>query len=1171
MFNIPNKIDLLLGAEVYCQIITEGLMRGPPGTPIAQNTRLGWILSGQASCDRETNTSCTIASLHTNITNEEFNLKQFWELESDNFTLEKQLTPDEKRCEEIFQETTKRDDFGRYIVKLPFKEADPSCKYGNSREIALKRFLMLERRFIKSPHLKSEYTHVISEYLQLGHMEEVPTKEIKNPTAVYLPYHEVVREDKKTTKFRILFNASNRDNNGVSLNSNLLVGPTLQSDLRHILMRWRLHPICLTADIVKMYRQIKVTEQDADYQRLLWRENNTQEIRHLRLVRVTFGTASAPYLAVRTLHQVAYDEGNQFQLAASRVIHDFYMDDLLTGCQTVAEGKQIFLEMNKLLEKGGFELQKWSSNNDELLNEISKGNKVTTSNIELKNDEVVKILGLTWNRRTDNFEYSVQLPPISKPVTKRKIISDIGKLFDPMGWLSPAIIKAKIIIQKLWLSGIDWDDELPSKLLNEWTHYRKELIELTKFRIPRWINFSETNNTTELHGFCDASNEAYAAVVYMRIVDNIGNVNVHLLTAKTRVAPIKQISIPRLELCGAVLLAKLLQEVSAVLKISTTCIHAWTDSTVVLAWLSDHPSRWKTFVANRVSEILNILNRDQWSHISSGDNPADCASRGLNPSEVAEFQQWKSGPAWLKNRSIKFDRTSSIDLEEKATRVYCVIEQNQLELWTKFSSLRKLVRVLAYCRRFIKKLKLLISQFPVWLTSDELNESLNICIKQCQAVNFQRELKDIKDNNKVFKKSKLTSLNPFLDEAGILRVGGRLEQAEIKTDTKHPIILPSKSHLTNLILAETHMNTLHGGPQLMLNYLRSKYWVLDAKNRVKMVVRNCVVCARHAALTRNQLMGQLPPVRVTPIRAFYRSGVDYAGPIQIRMSKGRGMRAYKGYICLFVCMATRAIHLEAVSDLTSQSFIAAFKRFVARRGHCADLYSDNGTNFVGAARELRILFAQEKSTLTKDIAEALANNGTTWHFIPPHSPHFGGLWEAGIKFTKHHLRRVIGNATLTFEELTTLLYQIEACLNSRPLSQISSNSQDPIPLTPAHFLIGEPIKLVPEKNYELSSISSLKRWQLTQKMLQHFWRRWSREYLTQFLHRYKWANKNPEPEIGNLVLVKEDDLPPAKWLLGRIIEKHPGLDDITRVVTLKCKGVLLKRPVTKICVLPITQ
>ncbi|CAK1584061.1 unnamed protein product [Parnassius mnemosyne] len=1177
-FNVPNKIDLLLGAEVYCQILLEGLFKGPIGTPIAQNTRFGWILSGQVSKGRKTESSCSnsVTTLHTQVIEEEFNLKQFWEIESDQCLLNKtHHTPEEQRCEEFYKKTTKRDPSGRYIVKLPFKMENPSCKSGNSREIAVSRFLMQEKRLVRSPQLKDLYSDVIDEYLEHGHMEKVPKDEINKSDSVYLPHHAVVKLNKTTSKLRVVFDASCRDNNGVSLNSELMIGPTLQSDLRHLVMRWRLHPVCLVADIVKMYRQILISSEDIDYQRLVWRATTEQLIEHFRLLRVTFGTAAAPYLAVRTLHQLVYDDGKPFPLASERILNDFYMDDLLTGCETVLEGKQIYKEINELLSKGGFELQKWSSNNETLLKEISKEIETTESNLELKIDEIIKILGLTWNRRTDNFEYSVQLPPLVEPITKRKVISDIARLFDPMGWIAPAIIKAKIFIQQLWLAGIGWDEELPPKLLNDWISYRGELTALTQFRLPRWIGMNKTCMKLELHGFSDASADAYAAVVYARVVDESGTVRVTLITCKTKVAPIKQVSIPRLELCGAVLLARLLREVSEVLKVPKTNLHAWTDSTIVLAWLSSHPSRWKTFIANRVSEILNILNRDQWSHVSSTDNPADCASRGVNPSECEAIPLWKAGPAWLKDTNMEYDRKelSDTDLEEKGKKVCHVTREDEFELWIKFSSLQKLTRVIAYCLRFISKTKKSTeaTTFPIWLTCRELSRAIQISIKACQATYFAQEIKDIKFRGAVNKKSKLTTLTPFLDGEGILRVGGRLERADVSDDKKHPIILPSKSHFTNLIIADAHQRTLHGGPQLMINYLRSRYWILDVKNRTKLFVRKCVTCIRYAAQCRHQLMGQLPVARVTPIRPFYQSGVDYAGPIQIRTSKGRGHRAYKGYICLFVCMATRAVHLEAVTDLTSQGFLAAFKRFVSRRGHCADLYSDNGTNFVGAARELRTLVAQENSTMTREIAESLATAGTNWHFIPPRAPHFGGLWESGIKSTKHHLKRVIGTETLTYEEISTLLYQIEACLNSRPLSQVSTNAQDPTPLTPGHFIIGEPLVLVSDANYETSSISSLKRWQLTQKMLQNFWRRWSSEYLTQFLQRHRWANQTPEPKIGDLVLVKEDDLPPAKWLMGIIIEKHKGVDNITRVVSLKCKDAIIKRPIVKLCVLPVAE
>lgn len=384
--------------------------------------------------------------------------------------------------------------------------------------------------------------------------------------------------------------------------------------------------------------------------------------------------------------------------------------------------------------------------------------------------------------------------------------------------------------------------------------------------------------------------------------------------------------------------------------------------------------------------------------------------------------------------------------------------------------------------------------------------------------------------------------------------------------------MPKRSHLTDLLVTDAHKQTLHGGPQLMLCYLQAKYWVLGAKQLVKVCFRKCVICAKNAGVTQTQLMGQLPSARVTPIRPFKNSGVDYAGPIQIRTAKGRGHKSHKGYICLFVCMSTRAIHLEVVTDLTSEGFLQAFKRFVARRGFCSDIWSDNATNFTGAASELKKLFIVEKKSMLDEVAENLATNGCTWHFIPSRSPNFGGLWEAGVKSVKHHLKRIIGQSTLTFEEMSTVLAQVEACLNSRPLSALPCAENEEVSvLTPGHFLVGESLLLPPEKNFESSNISSLRRWQYTQRMLQDFWRRWSQEYLTRFYHRYKWSRQGPQPKIGDIVVVKEDGLPACRWMYGRIIDVHPGLDNIVRVVSLKMKNGIVKRPVTKLCLLPVTE
>lgn len=1166
----PNKIDILLGADIYGQVIQEGIRKGSAGNLVAQNTSLGWIISGVVAGSNQP--TANVVVMHSCVEDNDM-LKRFWELEADPKPNKRDiLTEEEMRCEKFFSQTTSRERDGRYVVRLPFKREEPDLKIKNSKKIAEKRLNVLLNKLEKNSDMKTKYSQVVQEYIALEHLEEVPEIQVNNSKGIYLPHFAVVRLDKDTTQVRIVFDASCKGENGISLNDLLMVGPTLQPELRHLLMRWRTHRISLSADIVKMYRQIKIAQEDTDFQRILWKENAETKAKDFRLLRVTFGTASAPYLAVKVLQQVAIDEGAEYPIAAEKVIQDFYMDDLLTGCDTVEQGVEIYNEMNGLLKKGGFQLQKWSSNSEQLLERIQENKDRMDQDeekLKLKIDEIIKLLGLTWNRTMDAFQYTVTLPQAQKAVTKRMLLSDIARLFDPLGWVAPCIILAKIIIQKLWLAGIEWDEVVPSNIINEWLTYRRELAQLSMLQIPRWINTSANNILIELHGFSDASKLAYAAAVYVRVVDNNGDVYVTLVTAKTKVAPIKQVSIPRLELCGAVLVTRLLVEVAEVLKISKEFIHAWTDSTVVLAWLNSHPSRWQTFVANRVSEILTTLEANQWSHVKSKFNPADCASRGLKPSELFNNKLWFNGPEFLYEREVKYNKLKDAETDLEEIKVNLVTTTEDDIIWGKFSTLTKLVRVIAYMRRVLTWRKSMELK-KGFLRSEELQAAMDICVRKCQRESFSEEIKDLIGTNKLGKlKGPLKPLTPFIDRDGNLRVGGRLEKATLNEDQKHPLLLPKKSYLTKLVIADAHTKTLHGGPQLMLVYLRSRYWILGAKELVKAHVRNCVKCVRYSAKTTTPLMGQLPSSRVTPTRPFKNSGVDYAGPISIRTSKGRGHHAYKGYVCLFVCMATKAIHLEVVSDLTTQGFLAAFKRFVSRRGYCSDIWSDNGTNFLGASKELEKLFYIEKSGIHKELAEALATNGTTWHFIPPHSPNFGGLWEAGVKAVKYHLRRVIGDTTLTYEELSTVLTQIEACLNSRPLSRLESVSEGFDVLTPGHFLVGEPLLTVPEYNFESQNVSNLRRWQLTQRMMQNFWRRWSQEYLTTFLHRYKWGSQSPEPNVGDLVLVKEEDLPPSRWLLGRVTTKHAGSDGITRVVSLRTKASVIKRPTSKICILPI--
>ena len=364
-----------------------------------------------------------------------------------------------------------------------------------------------------------------------------------------------------------------------------------------------------------------------------------------------------------------------------------------------------------------------------------------------------------------------------------------------------------------------------------------------------------------------------------------------------------------------------------------------------------------------------------------------------------------------------------------------------------------------------------------------------------------------------------------------------------------------------MYLLQLHQDTLHAGPTLLLATARQQVWIIGGKHAARQVVRNCTTCSRWKGQTFGQKMGNLPAARLQGLRAFHTVGIDYAGPITLKYRKGRGVPTHKGWICVFVCFTTKAVHLEAVSDMTSEAFIAAFRRFVSRRGKPAHIHSDNGSNFVGAEKELRLLFDQENQ---QQLTQVAADQGIQWHFIPPAAPHMGGLWEAAVKSAKFHLRRIFKEALLSYEELSTVLCQIEACLNSRPLCPLTEDPSCDDALTPGHFLIGQPLNAAPDPFLTTLKENSLSRWQYCQRLTQLFWQRWSNEYLSTLQQRNKWRTTQGDACEGQLVVVKDDNQPPNKWKLGVIATVHPGKDERVRVVTVRTAQGEFQRPIVKL-------
>jgi len=705
-----------------------------------------------------------------------------------------------------------------------------------------------------------------------------------------------------------------------------------------------------------------------------------------------------------------------------------------------------------------------------------------------------------------------------------------------------------------------------------------ELPTLECVRVPRWLRCSPGDDI-EVHGFADASERAYAAVVYLRTRashDQDDEWRSSLVMAKTKVAPLKQISLPRLELCAATLLVRLVKHIRSRLILTDCPVHLWSDSTVTLGWIKGHPTQWKTFVANRVSEIQTTLPDAQWRHIPGCQNPADCASRGISPSELVHHPLWWRGPAWRPGdlEILKSKVEPRDELPERKSQSHVGVLQSRVEepeLLTRHSSLERLLWITAWCRRWLTRRAAHqdMRARPRPLTPEEIDQGLLTWVRLVQAAQFKDVVRAMTKGASVGNR-RLAKLTPFLDEHGALRVGGRMKHALLAYDERHPIILPSKSHLTSLLIGSCHLRVLHGGVQQTLGLLRQRFWILGERSAVKAHLHRCVKCVRWRAASTQQLMGDLPAARVIPSRPFEHSGVDYAGPIMLRATRGRGHKASKAFIVIFVCFSTRAVHLDVVSDYTAEAFLATLRRFVSRRGIPQVLYSDCGTNFTGAAAKLRKLFTAS-SRESQRIGRALAEEHIKWKFNPPAAPHFGGLWEAAVKSVKHHLRRVIGDATLTYEEMATFLAEVEACLNSRPLAPLSDDPEDLTALTPGHFLIGNAINAVPEPTFLGEPINHLTRWQQIQSMRDHFWRRWSQEYLHSLTARPKWTTIASAPRVGQLCLVRSETTPPTRWPLARILELHPGDDCHVRVATVRTATSRLIRPLVKLILLPVNH
>ncbi|XP_074107206.1 uncharacterized protein LOC141532652 [Cotesia typhae] len=1086
-----------------------------------------------------------------------FGNTRFWVQEEIITTHQPQLTPDEEACEAHFARTHSRDSSGRYIVRLPL--ISPVHKLGDSFKAAYQCLRHLMHRLSKDPQLKQLYMKFMAEYISLNHME--PTTLRSSSVQYFSPHHGVLKQNTNSPKIRVVFNGSKNTSSGLSLNDIMHTGPNLRINIFDVLITSRRHRFFFITDVAKMYRQVLVHPDDRHLQQILW-FNPDGDITPYMLTTVTYGTRAAPYLAVRALLQLVNDEGHRFPLAVEPLtLQGRYVDDISGGTDTQDLLQQIANQTEELCMAGGFPLAKWASNHPKL-KQLNHAEAITQYTIE-DPDSSTKILGMCWSPQRDYFSFKNSTPCKAQRYSKRSILSEIAdQIFDPLGFLSPLIIQAKMFMQELWLVKLSWDSPLPETLCKRWKAFTHQLAMINCIKIPRWIH-SSTNSSLEIHGFSDASQLAMAAVVYIKVHHHncTQGAKVTLLCSKTKVAPLKQLTIPRLELTAAHMLAKLIAHCQSILKLNNVPTYLWTDSAIALTWIQSHPSRWKDFVRNRVSQIQDLIPDGHWKFVPGLENPADCATRGLTTLQLKSHQLWWTGPPWLLQDSsswplINTKLDSNTQLEERPVKALYSTTKTltpRLSIMDRPIPLLRMLRATAICWRVLDLIKKRPnSSLAHPITSIEIKQALQFCIKETQRTHFHPELKMIKNQASWPRDHPFARLTAFLDTEGIIRVGGRLENAPDSDQLKHPAILPPYHAWWN----STHTRIY--SPTVLDNR-----WTPTSTNSNTQMPQMCSTPRNSCSTTHGTAPSSKCHTRITP---FAHTGVDYAGPVQIKTTNMRGSCTYKGWICVFVCLTSSAVHLELVSNYSSSGFIAALHRFISRRGLCTALYSDCGTTFQGACAELKRLFTQGTRE-SSEIFDGLTVNEIIWHFNPPAAPHMGGKWEAAVKSMKHHLTRTIGESSFTFEEFTTLLHQVEAILNSRPLEPLSQDPQDLSSLTPGHLLIGHALNAIPEPSLLELNIARLSRWQFIQQRIQYFWKHWSNSYIQRHLAQTKWHRAYNNITIGPLVLLTDERTPPTRWPLARVTAVHPGNDELIRVATIETVNGTLTRPITKLAVL----
>ena len=1043
----------------------------------------------------------------------------------------------------ILSKGTHINEAGNITMPLPFED-EHVIMPNNSKAVYARTKGTLER-LKKNPDKLTECCKVMGSYLDANHIEEVPPDEYEGVEGKtwFIPVFPVTNE--KKSKTRIVFDSS-ASYHRVSLNSVLLQGPDRNNDLRAVLMRFRNGIIGVSGDVEHMFHNFHLPKPHTNYVRFYWFKQNlpSNPIVQWRALVHVFGNRPSPSCAIYGLRAAMnYEVADDCPQESKDLINsNCYVDDALGAFDSEFDAIQALQGAKDKLAMFNIRLHKLASNNKSVIGSFPESE---LSKAYAEEGEVLcGALGLVWSLESDTFKFTLQIP--DKDFTPRGVLSVNHSVWDPLGLLSPLLLKGRLLQREMFEDrqgkpkgvAVQWDAPLEMKYFQKWCDFKDSLTILDTISFPRAYYSPAVVPVImrELHCFSDASYDGLGFCIYLRSFGN-GMVESSLVFAGSKVVPKAASSMPRLELCSCVEVSQAALRVAEALNISPERVHFYSDSEICLGYLRNTERKFTRYISRRIELISNMTSKATWRYINTRENPADIASR-CQQVDILSSELWLYGPPFLRdfsyNANVCTNDSVPVDLPEQVNDDVCLVTKPETEP-TLFSLSA------ATCGSYERLLNIVRNVLGILRATDLCRQRLGVSLAPRCSGDFlsKQELVQyiMRDCQSTIDLAKVQHLSPFKDKQGVLRAGGRLRNAFIPFDGKHPMLVPEKSPLALLLVRHFHEAVVHQGRMLTHSALRSNgFYIPGARRLIESYISTCGTCRRLRGEPVTPKMADLPLERLHETPAFCYVSLDLWGPYHVTegQTTRKNSSTKKMWGVVFVCQTTRAVHVESVMSLDTTAMVNALRRFFCVRGTARYLHSDCGSNLVACCKEIGAtkIYGCIKSEADK--------HNCIWSFNPPGASHMMGSAERAIGSFRKIVGAsllLLGNRAITRDEMHTLFCEAASIINNTPLYSTPPNPNEPMAISPASLLtLKDTPQPPPLTSFSESDLNSygLQRWRRVQLLSEQFWIRWRKHYLDTLQSRSKWTKRQPNVKVGDVVILKNKQAPRNDWEIGII-------------------------------------